>query len=95
MIRSFKGQLAEDLFFDRRSAISRRISEPLRAAARRKLQFLNAAETLADLRSPPGSRLEALRGSLSGYHSIRVNKQWRIVFRWDEGALEVRVVDYH
>ncbi|MBX3176423.1 MAG: type II toxin-antitoxin system RelE/ParE family toxin [Candidatus Hydrogenedentes bacterium] len=58
--------------------------------------MLNAAAALDDLRSPPGNRLEALRGDLRGCHSIRVNAQWRIVFRWEtSNAYEVRIVDYH
>ncbi len=62
----------------------------------RKLAQLHAAEVLLDLRSPPGNRLEALKGARIGQHSIRVNDQWRICFRWtDEGPAEVEVVDYH
>tara|TARA_R110000868_G_scaffold51823_4_gene163834 strand:- start:2119 stop:2406 length:288 start_codon:yes stop_codon:yes gene_type:complete len=61
-----------------------------------KLAQLHAAESLLDLRSPPGNRLEALKGGRSGQHSIRVNDQWRICFRWtDEGPAEVEVVDSH
>ena len=62
----------------------------------RKLDVLDYAERLADMASPPGNRLEALRGDLRGLHSIRVNDQWRIVFRWTEsGPSEVDVRDYH
>jgi toxin HigB-1 len=62
----------------------------------RKLDMIRYAEALTDLRSPPGNRLEALRGDLAGYHSIRINDQWRVVFRWtNRGAESVRVVDYH
>ena len=58
--------------------------------------MLNAAQALLDLRSPPGNRLEALRGNWRGFYSIRVNEQWRIVFRWVEGAAhDVRLLDYH
>lgn len=58
--------------------------------------MLNAAGTLAELRSPPGNRLEALRGNLKGLHSVRVNQQWRLVFRWQNGAAhDVRLTDYH
>lgn len=64
-------------------------------AARRKLRMLDATKVLADLRSPPGNRLEALRGNRSGQHSIRVNNQWRVCFRWHEGnAYDVEIVDY-
>lgn len=63
---------------------------------RRKLDMLDYAAALRDLRSPPGNRLEALRGDLAGFHSIRINQQWRIVFRWsDSGAQDVRIIDYH
>ena len=95
MIRSFKNQLAEDLFFDRHIGATRRFPPDLRGVAQRKLQYLNVAKNLMDLRVPPGNRLEALKGRLRGYYSIRINDQWRIVFRWDEGAKEVQVVDYH
>jgi toxin HigB-1 len=61
-----------------------------------RLDVLNTAQNLMDLRSPPGNRLEALSGDLAGFHSIRINSQWRIVFRWQDGnAHEVQVVDYH
>ena len=64
--------------------------------ARRKLDMLHYAARLDDLKAPPGNRLEALSGDLKGYHSIRINEQWRIVFRWtDAGAVEVRITDYH
>lgn len=68
----------------------------LLAVTRRKLGYLNAATTLNDLRAPPGNRLEALRGSRAGQHSIRVNDQWRICFVWTaEGPQDVEFVDYH
>lgn len=58
--------------------------------------MLNAAKELGDLRSPPGNRLEALKGDLKGRHSICINDQWRIVFRWESGdAHEVEIIDYH
>lgn len=64
--------------------------------ARQKLAFLDAAASLEDLRVPPGNRLEALKGDRVGQHSIRINDQWRIVFRWTNGAAEdVDIVDYH
>ena len=74
---------------------SKRFS-PIANVAARKLAMLDAAHTLEFLRSPPGNRLEALRGDLRGLHSIRINDQWRIVFRWlDGGASDVAVVDHH
>jgi proteic killer suppression protein len=65
-------------------------------SAFRKLDVLNTASSLLDLRSPPGNRLEQLKGQLQGLYSIRINDQWRVVFRWaDANAHDVRVVDYH
>lgn len=92
MIRSFAHRDAELLFRDlpvrRFAAIER--------AVRRKLAMLHGATRLDDLRVPPGNRLEALRGDRAGQHSIRVNDQWRICFRWSEGdAYDVEIVDYH
>ncbi len=95
MIISFRGQLAEDLFLDRKTGVSRRFPADLTEIAQRKLQYLNSAQRLLELRAPPGNRLEALKGNLAGYHSIRINQQWRIVFKWDDGAREVQIVDYH
>jgi toxin HigB-1 len=95
VIATFRGQLAEDLFFDRQTAVTRRFPGMLRQVAQRKLQYINAAARLTDLMAPPGNRLEALKGSLAGYHSIRINDQWRIVFRWRDGAHDVQIVDYH
>lgn len=95
MIRSFKGRLAEDLFFERHTSATRRFVPTLREAANRKLQYLNAASRLDDSRLPPGNRLESLKGDLKGFWSIRINDQWRVIFRWADGAAEVQVVDYH
>ena len=95
MIIGFGNRLAEDLWFDRQTATTRQFPPDLRAVARRKLQYLNAAARLVDLRVPPGNRLKALAGQLAGYHSIRINDQFRVVFRWKDGAADVRVVDYH
>jgi len=95
VIVTFRGQLAEDLFFDRHTGVTRRFPGELRHVAQRKLQYLNAAGRIGDLRVPPGNRLESLHGGLAGYHSIRINDQWRIVFRWRDGAYDVQIVDYH
>ena len=96
MIRSFKNRLAEDLFHGRVTNATRRFPADVRKSAQRKLQYLNAAVRLEDLVVPPGNRLEALKGALKGLHSIRINDQWRVVFRWStEGAAEVQVTDYH
>jgi proteic killer suppression protein len=68
----------------------------LLAVAERKMQAVDNAHVLADLRSPPGNRLEALKGNRAGQHSIRINDQWRICFVWTEaGAEDVEIVDYH
>ena len=94
MIASFGDKATEALFHGNR--VPKRIPATIRPAAIRKLDFLNAATTLHDLRSPPGNRLEVLRGDLRGFHSIRVNEQWRLVFRWESGDVQaVQLVDYH
>jgi proteic killer suppression protein len=96
MINSFGNRLAEDLYFDRQSRATRAFAADLRRIARRKLLYLHDAAGLKDLRVPPGNRLETLKGNYKGKHSIRINGQWRIVFRWQNGnAFEVEVVDYH
>lgn len=96
MIESFGNRLAEDLFFDRRSRDTRAFPPELMRVARRKVLYLHDAAELDDLRVPPGNRLELLRGRWKGYHSIRINNQWRVVFRWESGyAQDVAVVDYH
>jgi len=92
MIASFKNHETEHLFNDR--FVRRFVS--FERAARRKLLMLDQARILQDLRMPPGNRLEALRGSRSGHHSIRINAQWRICFVWRNGeAHDVEIVDYH
>jgi len=96
MIQSFGDRATEALFNGTTGARVRRLPANLRRVAIRKLDMLNAAIALIDLRSPPGNRLEALKGDYEGYHSIRVNEQWRIVFVWsDAGPAEVSIVDYH
>lgn len=96
MIESFGDGATADLFHGIRSARARRFSADVVRVALRKLDVLNAVRLLEELRSPPGNRLEALKGDLKGYHSIRVNQQWRLVFKWQTGAAhEVRLVDYH
>ena len=96
MIRGFGNQLAEDLYYDRRTKATRSFPPELRRIARRKILFLHDAAELRDLRSPPGNKIEALRGDRKGSHSIRINDQWRVVFVWKgSDAYEVEVVDYH
>jgi proteic killer suppression protein len=96
MIRSFGNQLADDLFNDLQSPSARKFPTELRRAAQRKLQYLHAAARLQDSKVPPGNRLEALKGQSKGFHSIRINDQWRVVFEWEDGGPgNVQVVDYH
>ncbi len=93
MIKSFRDRDTERVFHRERV---RRWPGPFLRAALRKLLLLDAAETLHDLRVPPGNRLETLRGAREGQHSIRINDQWRICFRWRDGdAYDVEIVDYH
>jgi len=93
MIKSFQSRETEKLFLRQRSP---RFSLIIHRIALRKLLLLDAAERLEDLRNPPGNRLEKLTGNRQGQHSIRINDQWRICFRWSEGdAYEVEIADYH
>jgi len=93
MIRSFRGKAAEQVFGRRRH---KGLSTSIQRAAYRKLLMLDAAEAVDDLRSPPGNRLERLKGNREGQHSIRINQQWRVCFRWRSGnAHDVEIVDYH
>ena len=96
MIVSFADKATETLFHGEEGKAIRRVPPDIRSAALRKLDLVNAAHELKDLRIPPGNRLEALKGELRGKHSIRINDQWRIVFRWKDGdAHEVEIDDYH
>jgi len=93
VIRSFKSREAEEIWQGRSV---RKLSSDMQQVARRKLRMLNNAQSLPDLRIPPGNRLEALKGDRTGEFSIRVNDQWRICFVWRDGdAHEVEIVDYH
>ena len=94
MIDSFRCKETEGLFRERRP--SRKLPTDVQRVAQRKLGYLHVARSLDDLRSPPGNRLEALRGDREGQWSIRINDQWRICFRWQGGgAHDVEIVDYH
>lgn len=96
MIESFGNALAEDLFDDKRTRATRSFPPELRRVARRKLLYLHDAAELRDLRMPPGNRLEGLKGDWKGFHSIRINDQWRVIFRWQGGnAFDVGIIDYH
>ena len=93
MIRSFRDKETEGLF--RREPV-KKIARPVQRPALRKLLLLDAAESLDDLRVPPGNRLEKLRGDRDGQYSIRVNDQWRLCFYWEDGdARDVEITDYH
>ena len=96
MIKSFKGKCAYDIYHGYNTKTTRAFPSQLIRVAGEKLDIIEAAEQLTDLRVPPGNRLEALKGDLKGKHSIRINKQWRIVFRWSNGdAEDVEIIDYH
>ncbi|MGH3275317.1 MAG: type II toxin-antitoxin system RelE/ParE family toxin [Streptosporangiaceae bacterium] len=93
MLRSFRDRDTEAIWCRRRS---RKLDPSVQRAALRKLVMLDAADILADLRVPPGNRLEKLAGDRAGQYSIRVNQQWRVCFRWtDSGPEDVEIVDYH
>ncbi len=94
-IRSFGNRETEE-FFDTGRPPRRAGWSSLAKVARRKLDMISYASQLDDLRAPPGNRLEALSGDWQGFHSIRINDQWRIVFRWaPSGPDQVEIVDYH
>lgn len=96
MIKSFKDKKSKDLFDGINSKEARLIPNAIWNVVSRKLDQMNAAYILDDLKAPPGNRLEALSGKLKGFHSIRVNDQYRIVFKWTpEGPELVEVTDYH
>lgn len=96
MIQSFADQTTADLFDERPSRAARRIPTDLWRVVQRKLKLLDVAHGLLDLASPPGNRLEALKGDQRGRYSIRVNDQYRLTFRWEGNhAYEVRCEDYH
>jgi proteic killer suppression protein len=91
VIKGFRDQATRALFEGRPPRKFRSIAK----VANRKLDMLDAAAILSDLRRPPGNRLEALKGDRAGQHSIRINDRWRICFLWREGAEEVEIVDCH
>jgi proteic killer suppression protein len=93
MIKSFCDKETEKVW----NAIrSKKLPEAIQEVARRKLRMLNSAQDLNDLRIPPSNRLEKLKGSQDDYYSIRINDQWRIVFRWCQNdAFDIQIIDYH
>jgi proteic killer suppression protein len=93
MIKAFADKETEKLFQRQKS---RSLPVDIQRKARVKLEILDAAEKLDDLKVPPGNRLEKLSGDREGQHSIRINQQWRICFRWKNGdCYDVEIVDYH
>lgn len=93
MIKSFRDKETEKIFVRQ---ISGKLPQDIQHIARKKLIILDAVPELNDLRIPPGNRLEALKGTRKGQHSIRINDQWRICFKWKDGdAYDVEITDYH
>ena len=93
MIKSFRDNETEKIF---NRQLSKKLPQNIQRVARKKLVILDAATELNDLRVPPGNQLEALKGNRKGQHSIRINDQWRICFRWRAGdSFDVEITDYH
>ncbi|TKS57195.1 type II toxin-antitoxin system RelE/ParE family toxin [Mesohalobacter halotolerans] len=93
MIVSFRSKNTEQIWNGNRV---KKMPISIQKIGRRKLRMLNNSQNIADLRIPPSNRLEKLSGNLSGFYSIRINKQWRIIFEWNNGnASEVEIIDYH
>jgi proteic killer suppression protein len=97
MIRAFRDAGTEDVFNGRSTKAARKVCpDKVWGIARRKLDLMDSAEALGDLRVPPGNRLEALSGDRKGLYSIRINQQYRVCFAWtDEGPGDVEITDYH
>ncbi|MDT0646656.1 type II toxin-antitoxin system RelE/ParE family toxin [Zunongwangia sp. F260] len=93
MIKSFADKEVDKIW---NGTQSRKLPANIQNVARRKLRMINNAQNINDLRTPPANHLEKLSGNLEGFYSIRINKQWRIMFQWEnDNAFEVQVVDYH
>lgn len=93
MIKTFRDKETEKVF---NRQISSNLPQDIQRVARKKLVILDAAVELNDLRTPPGNRLEALKGNRKGQHSVRINAQWRICFKWRDGdAYDAEITDYH
>jgi proteic killer suppression protein len=96
VIQSFLDQTTSDLFRERNTRASRKIPRQLWRSVYRKLKMLDVAAALSDLSVPPGNPLERLKGPQAHRHSVRINEQYRLTFRWEQGnAYEVKVEDYH
>lgn len=93
MIFSFGDKETEKIW---KGAISRKLPNEIQNTARRKLRMINNSVDITDLRIPPANRLEKLKGDMKEFYSIRINSQWRIIFKWQNGnAFEVKIIDYH
>lgn len=93
MIRFFTDKEADKIW---NGTQSRKLPVDIQNVVRRKLRMINNAQNIYDLRIPPANHLEKLSGNLKGFHSIRINKQWRILFKWEnDNGFEVQIVDYH
>lgn len=93
MIESSGDSVTESIY---RGLRVRGLPGDIQERARRKLRMINQAQIVMDLKVPPGNRLETLKGELAGFWSIRINQQWRIIFRWEDGLKkEVTIIDYH
>jgi toxin HigB-1 len=96
VIVSFGDKATEDLFHNRQTQRIRRYPTEILRPALQKLDMLNSSCDVRDLLSPPGNRLDLLKGDLQGYYSVRINERWRLIFQWQGAdAHEVRIVDYH
>ena len=93
MIKSFGSKQTEQIWKGQRA---KRLPLEVQNIGRRKMRMINNSQNIADLRIPPANRLEKLSGNLKGFYSIRINRQWRIIFKWNQGhASQVEIVDYH
>jgi len=96
VIKNFADKVAQDVYHGSNSKYSRKLPRELHSKARRLLDQINAAPFLEFLRIPPGNRLEKLSGDMQGQWSLRINDQWRIIFRWSgNDALDLKIKDYH
>jgi proteic killer suppression protein len=96
VIRTFGGRATQDIWDGENTAAARTFPREIWNTAQRKLDMIHAAHELIDLRVPPGNRLEKLKGKLKDFHSIRINDQYRVIFKWSQGAAdEVEIIDYH
>ena len=96
MIKNFANRTAQDIYDGINSRYSRKLPRPLHAKAQRLLDQINAAPSLEFLSIPPGNKLEKLAGDKKGFWSLRINEQWRIIFRWAANDFyDVKIVDYH